>query len=412
MNNLQFDIKIVEQLEGVEKKKYIQQIRIVKTLYVDGAQTTSKLCKRLRISAPNMMSILSELVDANIIEKKGQGKSIGGRKPDLFGLVDNGFCVLAVEMSIYKVSIALFNAENKQITETEEYSVVLNNEKSTLDYIVELINSYIQRSGIEKTKVLAVGISMPGLVDSVNGINHTYLNFGDKPVTDLMREALGCPVFVENDAKAMALAEFRLGSAKGKKDILVLYLDWGIGLGMILNGNLYRGTSGFAGEFSHIPMVENGKLCRCGKLGCIETVASGIRVLELAEEGVKEGKTSIKLDDSNSRFKYLELKNVIKSALEGDQYAIKILHETGINLGKAISILIQLFNPELIVLCGMLAQSGDLITTPIQQGVNTHAMKQISEKSNVVITEFGDNIGMLGAVAVVMENAFEKYIAS
>ncbi|MCU4164226.1 ROK family protein, partial [Carboxylicivirga caseinilyticus] len=207
-------------------------------------------------------------------------------------------------------------------------------------------------------------------------------------------------------------SEFRLGSAKGKKDILVLYLDWGIGLGMILNGNLYRGTSGFAGEFSHIPMVENGKLCRCGKLGCIETVASGIRVLELAEEGVKEGKTSIKLDTKNPNIKSLELKNIIKSALGGDQYAIKILHETGLNLGKAISILIQLFNPELIVLCGMLAQSGDLITTPIRQGINTHAMKQISEQSKIVATQFGANIGMLGAVAVVMENAFEKYITN
>nr|WP_319397588.1 ROK family protein [uncultured Carboxylicivirga sp.] len=412
MEYLQFDTELVKQLDKVEKKKYVQQIRIVKTLYMDGFQTTSKLCKRLKISAPNMMSVLSEMLDNKIIEKKGQGKSIGGRKPDLFGLVSDGFFIVAVEMSIYKVSVAIFDADHQQAFDTEEKSLILNNQPETLGGIVEFIESVIERSGIDKSKFLAVGISMPGLVDSFKGVNYTYLNYGNTSVAQLMEEAIGIPVYIENDAKAMALAEFRLGSAKGKKDILVLYLDWGIGLGMILNGNLYRGTSGFAGEFSHIPMVENGKLCRCGKLGCIETVASGIRVLELAEEGVKEGKTSISIGESDSKLKYLELKNVIKSALEGDQYAIKILHETGINLGKAISILIQLFNPELIVLCGMLSQSGDLITTPIQQGINTHAMKQISEKTNIVITEFGNNIAMLGAVAVVMENAFEKHIAN
>ncbi len=412
MNNFQFETEFVNQLAGVEKKRYVQQIRIAKILYIEGPQTTSILCKRLKISAPNMMTILGEMVDKKIVEKKGQGESIGGRKPDLYGVTSDSFYVMGIEMGIYKTQIAIFNAENQQVTDIEEYSIELNNNKETLELIVETINSFIARSGVDRKKLLGIGVSMPGLIDSVNGINHTYLNYREGAVASLLEEKIGRPVFIENDANAMALAEFRLGCAKEKKNVLVMYLDWGIGLGMVLDGKLYRGASGFAGEFSHIPMVENGLLCRCGKLGCMETVSSGTTILQMAKKGVEDGKTSILLEDNKSSSNYLVLKNVIKAALNGDQYAINILDETGKNLGKGISILIQLLNPELIVLCGKLAESGELITTPIQQGINTHAMKQIREISNVVVSNFGSGIGMFGALAVVMENIFDNYIAS
>ncbi len=412
MNNFHFETEFVNQLAGVEKKRYVQQIRIAKVLYIEGPQTTSQLCKRLKISAPNMMTILNEMVEKNIVEKKGQGESIGGRKPDLYGVTSNSFYVMGVEMGIYKTQIAIYNANNQQISGVEEYSIELNNAEETLEHIVDAINSFIDRSGVDRKKLLGIGVSMPGLIDSVNGINHTYLNYKEGAVADLLGERIGRPVFIENDANAMALAEYRLGCAKDKKDVLVMYLDWGIGLGMVLDGKLYRGASGFAGEFSHIPMVEDGHLCRCGKLGCMETVSSGTTILEMAKKGVADGKTSILLEDNGSSTNFKVLKNVIKAALAGDQYAINILDETGKNLGKGISILIQLLNPELIVLCGKLADSGELITTPIQQGINTHAMKQIRERTNVVVSNFGSEIGMYGALAVVMENIFDKYIAS
>ncbi len=410
MNHFLFDKKTIEDLEGIEKKKQLQQIRVVKLLYIEGPQTTAKLCKKLKISAPNMTTILNELTKNSIVEKKGQGKSIGGRRPDLYGVSSDSFFVIAVDMGIFKTQISIFNANNKKIEETKQYSILLNNEKSTLDSIIESIQSFISESSIETDKILGVGISLPGLVDSENGINHTYLNFKEGSLVELLQQNIGLPIFIENDAKAMALAEFHFGSARNKKNVLVMYLDWGIGLGMILDGKLYRGTSGLAGEFAHIPMVENGQLCRCGKLGCLETIASGITILEKAEEGVKEKKTSILLGNHSDDQKFLELKNVILAALNGDQYAIKILDETGKYLGKGISILIQLLNPELIVVCGKLAESGELITTPIQQGINTHAMKQISEHTEIKISEFGNEISIFGGLAVVMENLFDYFL--
>ncbi len=412
MSNFKFETDFINQMAGVERKKYVQQIKIAKTMYINGPQSTSMLCRRLKISTPNMIAILNDMVEKRIVEKKGQGKSIGGRKPDLYGVVADSFYVMGVEVGIYKTRIAIFNANNVRLTQIEEYSIFLNSEEETLDLIVDTVNTFIERSGVDKKKLLGIGFSMPGLVDSVKGINYTHLNYGDKPVAELLEERIGRPVYIENDTNAIALAEYRLGCAKDKKNVLVLFLDWGIGLGMILNGKLYRGASGFAGEFAHIPMVENGVLCRCGKLGCMETVASGITILEMAKKGVQEKKTSILLDENQPDYKFLGLKSVINAALDGDQYAINILEETGKNLGKGISILIQLFNPDLIVLSGKLAESGEFITTPIKQGINTHAMKQISEHTDVVATDFGYEIGVFGALAVIIENVFDKYITS
>ncbi|MFA6336106.1 MAG: ROK family protein, partial [Bacteroidales bacterium] len=223
-------------------------------------------------------------------------------------------------------------------------------------------------------------------------------------------EKLHIPVFIENDAKAIALAEFRLGTARSKKDVLVLYLDWGIGLGIIINGKLYRGVSGFAGEFSHIPMVEDGVLCRCGKLGCLETIASGTTLVRMAEEGIASGKSSMLLNRQKQKNSKIEVKHVVDAALSGDQYSISIIADIGKNLGKGIAILIQLFNPELIVLCGKLSEAGQYLVTPVQQAIQTHTMNQLSKQTKVVLSKMGSEIGIMGALAVVMENVFEASI--
>ncbi|MBS2099883.1 ROK family protein [Carboxylicivirga linearis] len=410
MSQLNLDTAVIDQLKGVEKKKYLLKIRILKALFVNGPQTVSWICKNVKVSSPNAMSILNEMLARNIIEKKGFGKSIGGRKPDLYGFVSTSLFIVAIELSVYQMRISIFNAINEQVVEAEEYSLYLDNNESTLDTIIDRTNSLINKTKIDHKKLLGIGISMPGLVDSEKGVNYTFLNYNNRPITEIIQNKIGCPVFIENDAKAMALAEHILGSAKGVNDFLLLFIDMGVGLGMVLNGKLYRGAMGFAGEFSHIPIVEDGKLCECGKLGCLQTVASGINIISMVEEGVQQGITSIQLDDVDKTSKYKELIKVINAAVEGDQYAIRILDETGKILGKGISTLIQLFNPKSIVLSGILSESGDLITNPIKQGINTHAMKQISEHVKIEISKFGKELGLYGALAIVMDKIFEEYI--
>lgn len=398
----------IEDLNGLEQKKYIQVLKIIKYLYVHGPNTNANICKHLNISAPKSFSLLNELIDNNVIEKKGRGESIGGRKPDLYRIKDQSLYVLSIDMGLYKTRISIFDSNNKDITGVNTFNLELNSDEKILDRLVEYANKLISDSGIDPQKLLAIGISIPGLVDSENGINHTYLNLGETPVTKYLEESFGRPVFIENDAKALALAEYRFGKAKGKKNVLVLYLDWGIGLGLILDGKLYRGSSGFAGEFSHIPIQEDGYFCRCGKHGCLETIASGTYLVNQVKDGLKAGKKSTISLQIDGDLNKIDVKMVIDAACNGDQYAISMLSEVGFNLGKGLAILIQLLNPELLILGGKIAAAGQYIITPIQQSLNTYTLQKIRDLADIQVSDMSNNAGNMGAVAVVMEHIFEE----
>jgi glucokinase-like ROK family protein len=410
MEYLHWENSYIEQLNGVERKNFIQEIRIIKYLYVNGPMTNADICRHLKISAPKSFSILNELICKGVLEKQGLGESNGGRKPDLYGIKNDSLFVLAIDVDTYETKMSIFDGANNNVTGIQTYSIPLKNGIATLDTFYEYAKELIKSSGINPLKLVCVGISMPGLVNARKGTNYTYLNLGEKSIRKILEEKFNRPVFIENDAKAIALAEHRFGLAKGKKDVMVLYLDWGIGLGLILNGKLYRGTSGFAGEFGHIPIVENGALCHCGKRGCLETIASGVTIAKLVKKGAELGKSLIFSNIKEGEIDKIDAKQVVDAAINGDQFAINILSEVGFNLGKGIAILIQLFNPELVILGGRISEARQYITIPIQQSLNTYCMKQLNEQTSIVVSEMGQNVGVMGAVAIVMENIFEHYI--
>lgn len=398
---------LLAQLAGMERKKYLLAIKILKYCYFNGACSIADICKYLKVSSPNGISVLNDLIEKGIIEKKGVGVSKGGRKPELYGIIKDLFYVLAIDMDIFQTRMTIFNSINESVVETRVFDLELNNDINTIDTLLNHIEEFVTGSGINFNMLLGVGLSLPGLVDSRKGINHTYLHFGSKPVRDIIQERLKVPVFVENDAKAIALSVWRFGIARGKKDILVLFLDWGIGLGMVLDGKIYRGASGFAGEFSHIPIAEDGELCICGKHGCLQTLAAGTTLVKMAKDGIKEGKSSLITLGSKEEIEKITIKTVVDAALRGDQFAINIFSQIGKNLGKGISVLIQLFNPEVIVLGGKMAEAGHYLTTPIQQAINTYTMSKISNSCPIEISKMGNDIGLRGAMAVVMEDIFE-----
>ncbi|HQT22658.1 MAG: sugar kinase [Sphingobacteriales bacterium 17-39-43] len=403
----------LDSLTNIERKKYLQKVKLVKLLHTEGAKSNADICRVLNISSPTSIILLNELLCEGIIEKKGKGKSIGGRKPELYSLRNNSFYVLCIEMDRFKTEMAILDNNNNNITGIKSFSLKLTKDKSAIKLLHEFAEQLITSSGIDTNKLVGIGLGMPGLVDSNAGRNYTYLvssSADSKTLQDILEEKFNKPVYVQNDVKTNALAECRFGLALNKKDALVLLMDWGIGLGIIMDGKLQSGMSGFAGEIGHIPFVKDGELCHCGKRGCLETVASGIALARMAKEGIKSGQTSILNTLSEEEIDQIEPQIVIDAANKGDQYAINILSQVGENLGKAVATLIQLFNPELIILGGKIAEAKQYITIPMRHAINTYCMTRIREHTKIVLSTLGHSAGILGSASIVIENTFERQI--
>ena len=400
------DSESVQSTSNVVTKKVIAVKTIIRNLYYEGTLSNLELSKSLLMTPPSVTTLLNNLIQEGIVTLKGQGSSNGGRKPMLYGLAPDFGYIIGIDMDQYYTKMAVFDMHHANVTPVRSISLKLSNDKQILKIFIAEIQNLIDSSQIDKSKFIGIGISIPGFVNTRLGISYTFMNYGNASLKKIIEDELNLPVFIENDASVSAIGESRFGIAKGKDNVLVLKIGWGVGLGMILNGQLYRGHAGLAGEFSHIPMVENGLLCSCGKQGCLQTETSALVLAKLAQDGIKEGKISTLRGMVNENLEKIESDLVIEAANMGDQYSVQILSMLGYKLGKGIAILIHLFNPELIVLGGRLAKAKQFILVPIQQALNKYCIPRLQDNTEIMISNLEDKEGLLGAVALVFDNTF------
>ena len=281
------------QLVGQERKKYIGKKQIIRHLYEAGEMSGTMLAKWIGFSLPSANGYLNELIEEGILTIKGLGDSEGGRRPNIYSLVKDAIYILGIDISQRQFSISLFNSTLELVSDVSVRGIILGDDLSYLDILYSEAQKLIQECGIEEQRIIGLGVSLPGLINAEEGVSYTYLKSKGKSLQARLREKFNLPTYIENDSKSRALAELKHGGAKGTSNTIVLQLDWGVGTGMILNGALHNGKSGFSGEFSHIQIEENGRLCSCGKRGCLETLISGQSMVRKAHEWLaKEPKTS------------------------------------------------------------------------------------------------------------------------
>ncbi len=395
------------ELNVVGQKNNFHKRKIIKHLFTCGAMTNTDLGKLIKLSTPKIISLLNELKSEGLIEELGQGNSSGGRRPNLYGNTEDAFYIVGISINIYKTTVSVFNSKNQKIADNHILSLPISHETSIIDPIIEFTEKILHDINISREKILGIGIEMPGIIDSETGINKTYL-VSELPVAELFRQKFGMEVLIENDAKARAFAELRFGLAREKQNTLAIHLDWGIGLGIIVNGKLYKGRDGFAGEFGHLPMVDNGILCKCGKQGCLETIASGTAIVRMAKEGMKSGRSSFLSQLVDNNIEKIDILKVVQAATIGDQYSITILANVGHWLGKGFAYLIQIFNPELIILGGRMSEANQFILPPIQQAIQIFCNPELSNELEFKVSELGSQAGVQGVATLLLEHVLDK----
>ncbi len=388
-------------------KRNSQKIRIIKYLHQHGSKSIPELCSVARVSSPTLKQLLVELMDEGLVLEIGLGFSGGGRRPSLYDINPDSRLILGMDITRNQIYLGLFNLKCEVIGHILTLPEGLESHPHIMKYIKAEINKLFKKQKVDRTKVLGVGVAIPGLIDMKTGISYSYFHNEDIPVQQQFRDELQLPVFIEHDTRAMARGEMFAGQAAGKQNVLCLNLGTGIGLSMILNGKLYQGVSGYAGEFGHINVDPDGGLCHCGKIGCLETLASAKTIKEKARNDIEKGTKSLIWERAEKDLSKINLITILDAATAGDQYAISLLNEAGLVLGKAIATLIHLYNPELIILGGMMAQARSYLTDPINQNINKFCIPRMRNDTRIVVSEMQPYAGIMGTVALVMDQYFE-----
>jgi len=387
---------------AVESKKIGHKKQILRAIYFNGPLSNSEIAKNIHLSTPKINSLLVELIKDGLAEELGRGDSSGGRRPIIYGLVKDGFYVVGITINIARTIISIFNSNNEVVSGPHFFPIKMQSDITIFNRVNEMLEKVVAESNIPHDKILVAGIELPGLIDLKQGINKTYFPDIDN-LFDEVRKIFGVPVFFNHDSKVRMFAEQHFGLAKGKKNVLMLQADWGLGLGIIVNGKLYSGKSGYSGEFGHLPIVDNGILCACGKQGCLETMVSAFAISRMAKEGIKKGNLSLITDLVQNDLEKIDIAVVIQAANQGDQFAISLFTEVGFWLGRGIAYLIQIFNPELIIIGGQVAEGSQFIIAPIQQAIHTFCNRDISNNTEIKFSELGSKAGTIGVAAYALE---------
>lgn len=392
---------------NAKKRRQDQYRKILNCLYYNGSASIAELVKSVNLSQPLVAALVEDMLGFGVILENGTGKSIGGRRPGLYCVNPEYQYVIGVDVNLHTLNIAIFDLNNALVYREEFKDLELENSEKYLKVLLDKITSALRRKDISAVKILALGLSIPGLVDAENGLSHTHLTYLESGLGNYLSEELGIPVLLDNDARAMAMGEKEFGKAKDKKNVLCLQLSNGIGLGIILNGELYSGKNGFAGEFGHILIDPDGKLCHCGKIGCLETLASGKLLVKTIREAIDNGQETL-LADYKAKGEKIDLQTVVDAILSGDQYAIEQLNLMGEYLGKGLVSLIHILNPEMIIIGGKLARAGKYIINPVAMSMNKYAMDRISSEIELVGSDLLNDSALMGTMANVMNKILDN----
>lgn len=383
-------------------KRLTYRKEIIRQLYFHKSLSCADVSYKIGKSLPLTTKMLTELIDEDYVIETGYANSTGGRRPQMYSLRKDFMYIVSVAMDQFVTRIAIMDMRNNPVVAIEKFELTLNNNPAALSTLTDNIHSYIKRSGIDESKIIGIGIGMPGFVDVIKGINYTYLDSKNQNIEEYISSKLALPVYIDNDSRLIALAELSFGAIGERKNAMVINIGWGVGLGLIVKGDLFRGQNGFAGEFSHIPLFSNNKLCGCGKMGCLETEASLFAVIEKTKEGIKKGKLSFIKELPENHFEEA-CETIITAAKKGDKFAIEILSDAGYQIGRGVAVLIHLLNPEIIILSGRGSLAGKLWLAPIQQALNEHCIPRLASGTEIQVSQLGHDAELIGAAALVME---------
>jgi N-acetylglucosamine repressor len=365
-------------------------------------QTISRtdLARRSALTKPTVSAIVDSLMAEGLVREVGFGVSASrkGRRSRLLELNDAAAAFVGIHCGVRHTALAAADARG-QIRATKVTRSFRGQPGQAMRVLPTLVKDVLRAAELSRSRLQGVGVAIPGLVAHATGtcVLAPNLRWYDVHVRDALSRALKAPTVVRNITQAAAIAEGRLGAARGVGSFVWVYVGTGIGAALVVDGRVLFGKNGFAGELGHCAVLGNRAPCACGRIGCLETVASGAAI----EAAARAGLSSPDILDPSRASRELDAHAVALAARAGDEQAQRILARAGESLGMGISYLVNLFNPEMVVLGGRVIHAGEHLVKPVRASVAEHAMR--GEGIPIVLSTVGDDVMLRGAVLLAME---------
>jgi N-acetylglucosamine repressor len=358
-----------------------------------GPISRADLARNSRLSAATVSAITGRLLERGIFTEASVAPSSGGRPPVLLRLDPKAGYVVGVKLRGDGLTTVVCDLETTVASSTEAHASLMGHPEAVIPALEQAVRQALRAAGVTRKKVLGIGIGLSGVIDSEHGIcrfSH-LLGWENVAITAPLRRRLRMPVWVENDVKALAIAEKWAGDGMGAKNFVTLSVGRGIGLGIVVNRMLYRGAAGGAGELGHITIDPGGPRCECGRTGCLEAFAGEPALLRAATE---------RLGEPVDHDKMMEL------IAAGDETVEQVLAEAGRILGTAVANVITLFNPELLIVSGEGTELGDAFLAPVTRAVRAQTFAGLGRDIPVKIQRWGNEAWAVGAATLVLREMF------
>ena len=373
---------------------------VLNTIKANGPASRTDVARLTGLSGATITGITAELIADDLVFEKSSGDSSGGRRPILLAMNPRGRYVIGLKLTETEVIGALTDLEATVLAKRVD-SIVGHSLEQVLDTLSAAVLALLREGGLRKKQLLGVGLGLAGIVDSERGLLRLspYFGWRDVPLRELLQARLKVPIYVDNDVNTLTLAEKWFGAGQGVDNFLTVTVGRGVGLGIVVNGQFYRGAHGGAGEFGHTVIDPDGPPCDCGKRGCLETFVGDPGLLRMAAEAVARGELEGSVADTTE---------LVRRAEAGEPGARAVLARAGEALGRGVANLINIFNPERLIIGGEGVRAGDWLFDPMRAAVERYVMAGLARDTEIRVEPWGDDAWARGAASLVLRELFES----
>ncbi|WP_329414876.1 ROK family protein [Streptomyces sp. NBC_00704] len=379
---------------------------VLRQIIAASPTSRQELAAATGLSLATVATLVGELLDLRMITEVGFEDSAGGRPRGLVAVNASGGALIGVDIAETYVHVELFDLGLNVLARAEEnMRPGESRPRQVVGHVAAAAGSVVAQAGVEAARVLGVGVSVPGQVDRATGVSEYAPNWDwhDVPLLDLLAEHIAYPLYLDNPLRAGAVAELWFGAARGHGDALVVNLGTGVGAGLVLGGELHRGVSNSAGEWGHTTLVLDGRPCRCGNRGCVEAYVGAPGIMQNLRELFPDS-ALLHPDDQTATIDALAA-----GVAADDPEAVQVLRETARYLGAGIANLVNLLNPEVVVLSSWVAaRLGEPLVREVREAVARHALKRPLAANRIVVSPIPTDPACLGAATFALEGALRS----